>query len=107
MLRGRYEKHVKWIGKPTAIRLRIFGVRTRSLAGSTDIRRLRQPRAMPLVVRRDAVDAPDRLRIGAHRERRGRTHDRQGFPIDIGNCIPGTLEVRVERDTRLAAPKSR
>src|ERR1700722_20589875 len=68
---------------------------------------LRNPRAMPFVMRRDAIDAPDRLRIGAHRERRGRTHDRQGFPIDTGNRVPGTLVVGVERDTRLTTPQPR
>ena len=36
--------------------------------------RLRHPGAVPLVMRRDAVDSADRLRVAAHREGHARTH---------------------------------
>ena len=62
------------------------------------------PRAMPLVAGWDAVDTADRFRVAADRERDPRTHDRQCFPIDVVDGVPGTLVVGIEPDTGLAAP---
>ncbi len=42
-------------------------------------------------MRRDTVDAPDRLRVRADGERRASTHHRQRIPIDVVDSVPRAL----------------
>ena len=62
---------------------------------------------VPLVPRRNPVDAFDRLRVRAYCERHGLTHHRQRLPVDVVDGVATGVVVRVERDACATAPKPR
>src|SRR5688572_22336820 len=60
---------------------------------------------MPLIPRRNTVDALDRLRVGADRERRSRTHHGQRSPVDVIDRVLRCPIVRIERHPPPSTPK--
>src|SRR6185312_17258617 len=66
---------------------------------------LRHPGAMPLVVWRHSVGPTDGHGVATDREPDTRTHDPQGFPVDLVDGVPRALKVRVVGHARLASPQ--
>src|SRR5260370_42039958 len=62
---------------------------------------------VPLVPRRNAVDAFDGLRVRDDRKRGGLTQDGQRLPVDVVDGVATGVVVRAERDAGAPTPKPR